>query len=190
MPVELHAGEFLQIHGDDVRSARRRLVAQHQPHAQPDEHGPQQRSEHQVVRQVDHATEELFGIERLERLLIRKGDPREQVDEPRRQAGGEKRPPPELTAENDDGARQQRHVDHVAERTDLNRREDVVQHDTHAVNPARNDIVRADEVGIPHRHNQTPQYDGAHRAPPRERTDRFENRFQIHKLCVISTLQK
>ena len=177
---EFHLGEFLQIHGDDVRTACRSLIAQHQPHSQTDEHGSQQRREHQVVRQVDHTAEELLGIERFERLLVGKGDPREQVYQTRREAGGEERAAAELPAENDDGARQQRNVDHIAERTDLNRGKDVVQDDAHAVHAAGNDVVRADEIGVPYRHDQTPQYDGEHRTPPREGSDRFEKRFQIH----------
>ena len=60
---------------------------------------PQQRREHQVVRQVDHTAEELLGIERFERLLVGKGDPREQVYQTRREAGGEERAAAELPAE-------------------------------------------------------------------------------------------
>ena len=86
----------------------------------------------------------------------------------------------DLPAENQHRGEHQRHVEHIAERTDLNRGKDVVQDDAHAVHAAGNDVVRADEIGVPYRHDQTPQYDGEHRTPPREGSDRFEKRFQIH----------
>ena len=55
------------------------------------------------------------------------------------------RPGAELSAENQYGGNHQRHVEHIAESTDLDRRENIMQYDAGAIDSARNEIVRIDK---------------------------------------------
>ena len=164
----------------DVRAARRGLLAYDDALAHADDHRTDDTRQQQVVREVQTPAEQQRRIERLDRFGRRVDQPREDVHETRRIERRQHRAGSESSAEDQHRNEHQRDVEHVAEGTHLDRREDVVQHDTHAVDASRNKIVGVDEEYESRTHDRASEKDQKPRTPPRPRTHRFEQSPCVH----------
>ena len=84
---------------------------------------------------------------------------------------------PERSAEDQYRPDHQRDIHHVSERTDLYRREEVVQHDAGTVDAARDDVVGVDEIDESGCQNRTAYENANPRLPPVECPDSLYQRF-------------
>lgn len=178
---ELDAGKLLQQHRHDVRAARSRLLAHDDTLPDTDDHGADDTRQQQVVRQVEPPAQQQRRIETLDGRGVGIDQPRQHVHETGRIERRQHRARTELPAENQHRGKHQRHVEHIAERTDLNRREDVVEYDTHTVDASRHEIVGIDEQHETRAHDRTAEENQEPRAPPRPRTHRLQQSLCIHK---------
>ena len=151
-----------------------------------DHHGADDARQQQVVREVQPPAQQQRRVQRLDRLGIRVDQPREHVHKARRIERRQHRARAETAAEDQHGDQHQRNVEHVTERTDLDRREDVMQHDTHAVDPARHELVGIDEEHEPRAHDRAAEENQKPRAPPRPRAHRFEQSLCVHIVVRLS----
>ena len=182
---ELDPGELLQQHAHDVRAPRGRLLSHDDTLPDADHHGADDARQQQVVREVQPPAQQQRRVQRLDRLGIRVDQPREHVHKARRIERRQHRARAETAAEDQHGDQHQRNVEHVTERTDLDRREDVMQHDTHAVDPARHELVGIDEEHEPRAHDRAAEENQKPRAPPRPRAHRFEQSLCVHTLIHL-----
>ena len=171
---ELDPGKFLQQHADDVRTPRGGLLPHDNALPHTDGHGPDDAGQQQIVRQIEASAQHQRRIKRFDRLGRRIDQPREDVHEARRVERRQHRPRAEPAAENQHRRNHQRNVEHVAEGSHLNRRENVVKHDTHTVDTARHEVVRVDEQHETRAHDRAAQKNQEPRTPPRPRSHRFE----------------
>lgn len=177
---ELDAAELLQQHAYDVGTPGRSLLPHDEPLPDTDPDGTHDAGEQQVVGEVEMAVQKQRGIERLDSRLVGIDQPGEDVHETGRIERGHDGTCTEMAAENPQSRQHERHVEHVTERTDLDRGEDIVQDDAHAIDAAGNEVVGIDEENEPRAHDRTAQQNKNPRAPPRPRAHRLKQRLGIH----------
>ena len=111
----------MQEHTRNIGTTRSCVITNHDTYAHTTEATADDSSEHQVRREVDLTTEEEGRVERLDSLLTWVNQVVEDVHNTRREERCEDRATTKGTSKEDEGCKDKRHIEHIAECTNLNR---------------------------------------------------------------------